>query len=230
MVKKRESYRPFAPVVTAEAAADYFALPDTAADYEFMSFVVEVREDRRALLGAVTHVDGTARIQIIERAPNPRFYDLVKRFGELTGTPVLLNTSFNNNAEPIVQTAEDALTCFLTTGIDYLIIDDYLVRKAGDQLAGMDELIPGFRPVTRLAKHRKALPSGDYEMTYEIYLDYSSGSSAQISAQLYSLLEAVDGSQPLKSYLGSEDLAAELRPELFRLWQERFITLLPARG
>src|SRR5439155_3435013 len=113
------AYRPFAPVVTQEAAAEYFDIPaQTKANYDFMSFVVDVRESRRAELGAVTHIDGSARLQIVAPDTNPRFHRLVRTFGELTGTPVLLNTSFNNNAEPIVQDVRDALTFFLTTGID----------------------------------------------------------------------------------------------------------------
>src|SRR5262249_21513820 len=95
MVKKRESFRPFAPVVTPEAASTYFEIPETRANYDFMSFVVKVREERCAELGAVTHVDQTARLQVINPAGNERFYRLVQRFGEITGTPVLLNTSFN---------------------------------------------------------------------------------------------------------------------------------------
>lgn len=132
MVKKRESFRPFAPVVTPEDAATYFDFPKTRANYDFMSFVIDVREDRREELGAVTHVDGTARVQVIDPATNEQFYRLVRRFGDRTGTPVLLNTSFNNNAEPIVQTVQDVLTTFLTTDLDALVIGDFLVRRRKD--------------------------------------------------------------------------------------------------
>src|SRR6185437_6419845 len=85
MVKKREAFRPFAPAVISDAAATYFVLPKTAADYEFMSFVVDVREERTAELGAVTHIDGTARVQIVDPVANERFYELIRDFGELTG-------------------------------------------------------------------------------------------------------------------------------------------------
>jgi predicted NodU family carbamoyl transferase len=82
-------------VVIAEAAEAYFHLPAaTKANYDFMSFVVKVREDRKSELGAVTHIDGSARVQVIDPASDKRFYDLVRRFGEITKTPVLLNTSF----------------------------------------------------------------------------------------------------------------------------------------
>ena len=86
MVKKREAYRPFAPTVTAEAVRDYFEVPAAAGNHDFMSFVLPVREDGRAELGAVTHIDGTARLQVVDQAVNPRFHRLVTAFGELTGT------------------------------------------------------------------------------------------------------------------------------------------------
>ncbi len=227
MVKKRESYRPFAPVVTAESAKEYFSLASTMANYDFMSFVVDVREEQRGVLGAVTHVDGTARVQIIERETNPRFHELVARFGQLTGIPVLLNTSFNNNAEPIVQTVEDALTCFLTTGIDYLVIDDFLVERDDDTVSSMENLILRFRLMTRLAKTRKVRAGGGFESACEIYSDYAMGDRAEISEDLFNLLDSVKDDHPLRSYSGAEGLTPQLRDELFQLWQRRFFTLLP---
>jgi carbamoyltransferase len=105
----------------------FFELPDGETDFGFMTFVVRVRQDKRSVLGATTHVDGTARIQTVAAATNPRFHRLIAEFGDLTGVPVLLNTSFNNDAEPIVDSARDAVATFLTTGLDALVIGDYLV-------------------------------------------------------------------------------------------------------
>jgi predicted NodU family carbamoyl transferase len=229
MIKKREGYRPFAPVVTPEAAATYFDLPETRANYDFMSFVVNVREDRRAELGAVTHVDGSARLQVIDPASNQRFYRLVRRFGELTGVPVLLNTSFNNNAEPIVQSVHDTLTCFLTTELDVLVIEDFLIRRRQGQSLAFDNLILRFRPVTRLAKRSRMTPAGTQEVVYEIYLDYLKGPRAEISAASFALLEAADGVRCLDSLAhAAGGLSTEVRRELYGLWQERFIVLRPA--
>jgi predicted NodU family carbamoyl transferase len=228
MVKKRESYRPFAPVVTPEAAATYFDFPETRANYEFMSFVVNVRENRRAELGAVTHVDGSARLQVIDPASNRRFYRLVQRFGDLTGVPVLLNTSFNNNAEPIVQSAHDAMTCFLTTELDFLVIDDFLIRRRQDHALGLGSLILSFRPVTRIAKRSRMTPAGGQEVIHEIYLDYPKGPHTEISAASFALLEAADGVRCLDSLAQpAGQLSAEVRRELYRLWQERFFVLRP---
>jgi predicted NodU family carbamoyl transferase len=226
MVKKRESFRPFAPVVTPEAASVYFEIPAARANYDFMSFVVRVRAERREELGAVTHIDGTARIQIIEPETNERFHRLVARFGEFTGTPVLLNTSFNNNAEPIVQSVEDVLTCFLTTELDYVVIEDFLVRRRPNFLAAIDDLVLRFRPVTKLATRVGFTSSGERIVVHEIFLDYSTGPNCEVSPQVYALLEKMDGVSPLATFGGS--LSDALREELFRLWAERFFTLAPA--
>jgi decarbamoylnovobiocin carbamoyltransferase/7-O-carbamoyltransferase len=228
MVKKREGYRPFAPVVITEAAAAYFELPDTRANYDFMSFVVDVRQDRQAELGAVTHIDGSARVQVIDRAANERFHRLVRTFGQLTGTPVLLNTSFNNNAEPIVQSVHDAVTCFLTTELDLLVIEDFLIRRRPDCLRAMDVLVPRFRPVTRLARRIRVTPAGTREDVHEIYLDHTNGPRAEISPAVFALLEASDGIQTLRSLaISQSDLTDETRSELYRLWQDRFFVLKP---
>jgi predicted NodU family carbamoyl transferase len=230
MVKKREAYRPFAPVVTAEAAQAYFELPETRANYDFMSFVVNVRQDKKAELGAVTHVDGSARLQIIDSLSNPKFHQLVSRFGELTGTPVLLNTSFNNNAEPIVQTVQDALTCFLTTELDYLVIEDFLIRRRPGGSLALDGLAPRLRPVTRLVRRVRLTPAaGRSGFVNEIYLDHPGRPHAEITPAAYALLELADGVRPLRSL--AEDaggLNDELRRELHALWQQRFFVLRPA--
>jgi predicted NodU family carbamoyl transferase len=229
MVKKREGYRPFAPVVTREAVAEYFDLPArTRANYEFMSFVVNVRERRRAELGAVTHIDGSARLQVIDRDTNPRYHRLVRTFGELTGTPVLLNTSFNNNAEPIVQTVRDAVTCFLTTGLDFLVIEDFLIRRRPGRELAFGHLIPEFRPVTRLVRRARTTLAGQREVVYEICLDHPHGASVEISAHAFAVLDAVDGMRSLASLAAPVGgLGADIKRELYRLWQGRFFLLRP---
>ncbi|MCC8243325.1 carbamoyltransferase family protein [Saccharothrix luteola] len=223
MVKKREAFRPFAPAVTTEAAATYFDLTGTAAEHGFMSFVVHVQEDRRAELGAVTHVDGTARVQVVSPEANARFHRLITRFGELTGTPVVLNTSFNNNAEPIVQSVDDALTCFLTTEIDVLVVEDFLVRRREPVDRALDDLVPAFRPDTRL---RKDWQPGD-DVSGEVYLNFSFGPSTTVSPAVFDLLAAVDGEATIASLAG--ELTDEARAEILALWQRRFITLTPKR-
>jgi predicted NodU family carbamoyl transferase len=224
MVKKREAYRPFAPVVTAEAASTYFEMPETTANYDFMSYVVSVRPDRRAELGAVTHVDGTARLQVVDQAVSGRFHRLVSAFGEITGTPVLLNTSFNNNAEPIVQDVSDVMACYLTSGLDYVVIEDFIVsRKAATP--DLDGLVIRFRPMTRLARKSPPGEATSGSVIHEVYLDYSKGPRSDISPEMYALLGKVDGATPVHA-LGVR-LTGELRAELFDLWQRRLIIMTP---
>jgi len=127
-VKWREPFRPFAPAVLAERAACYFDMHGLR-DSPFMLFAMPVRSEARALIPAVTHADGTARVQTVSEAANPRFWRLISHFGALTGVPVVLNTSFNVRNQPIVCTPEDALGCFLSTEIDCLGLGDFFVEK-----------------------------------------------------------------------------------------------------
>jgi carbamoyltransferase len=124
-IKHREPFRPFAPSILLEATGDYF---DQSYPDPFMLKVYGVRPEQQAKLPAVTHVDGTGRLQTVERATNPRYWALIKAFEGLTGVPVILNTSFNEN-EPIVCTPREAIDCFQRTHMDALAIGDFLVEK-----------------------------------------------------------------------------------------------------
>lgn len=125
-IKFRERFRPFAPSVVEEALDDYFV--GAVAD-PFMIQVYPVRPDKRAVIPAVTHVDGSGRLQTVSRRTNPRYWSLISAFGRLTGVPVLLNTSFNEN-EPIVCRPEEALDCFLRTRMDVLVMGRHVVERA----------------------------------------------------------------------------------------------------
>lgn len=127
MIKHREGFRPFAPAVPAERASEYF---DVAQPSPFMQFVVPVKPAWRATIPAVVHVDGTARVQTVVRETHPLFWQLISRFGERTGVPILLNTSFNVDGEPIVCSPHDAVRTFFSSGLDTLAIGNFLVRKA----------------------------------------------------------------------------------------------------
>jgi carbamoyltransferase len=125
-VKHREAYRPFAPSVPVADKDRYF---DIRGDSPFMLKVCDVRAEMRARLPAITHVDGTARLQTVEPRVNPLYHRLLTQFGELTGVPVLLNTSFNIQGEPIVESPLDAIRCFFSTGLEYLVLGNYLISK-----------------------------------------------------------------------------------------------------
>jgi len=124
-IKFRESFRPFAPTVLEERCADWFELEQQS---PYMLMVAQVRPDKRTI-PSVTHVDGSARIQTINREQNSIYYDLVKRFEARTGCPVIINTSFNVRGEPIVMTPHDAYMCFMRTNMDYLVMDRFVLDK-----------------------------------------------------------------------------------------------------
>ena len=145
-IKYRESFRPFAPSVLTEKASEYFELEESS---DYMLLVAKVKEELhiseqektknlfgidklkaiRSTIPAVTHVDYSARVQTVNPTNNYRYYNLIKQFEALTGCGVLINTSFNVRGEPIVCTPEDAYRCFMRTEMDYLIINNYILKK-----------------------------------------------------------------------------------------------------
>jgi len=127
-VKFREAFRPFAPAVLKERVHEYFDVP-AGMDLPFMLLVPKVCEDKRAVIPAVTHEDGTGRVQTVTEEHNGRYYRLIRAFAELTGVPVVVNTSFNVRGEPIVCTPKDAYNTFVNTGIDVLVMGRYVVTE-----------------------------------------------------------------------------------------------------
>ncbi|MBN2312214.1 MAG: carbamoyltransferase [Candidatus Hydrogenedentes bacterium] len=125
-VKHREEFRPFAPSVLEERAHEYF---EGCGRSPFMLFVYPVKPDKHERVPAITHVDGTARVQTVSKAVNPLYYRLIEAFERLRGVPLVLNTSFNVMGEPIVNTPADAVRCFYSTGMDALVIGDFVVTK-----------------------------------------------------------------------------------------------------
>ena len=125
-VKFREAYRPFAPSAIVEATKDFF---DLEVEAPFMLKVCNVLKDKQSVIPAVTHVDGSARLQTVGKNLHPRYYELIKKLGDRTGVPVVLNTSFNIQGEPVVESPKDAIRCFFSTGLDYLAIGNFLIKK-----------------------------------------------------------------------------------------------------
>lgn len=125
-VKQREPFRPYAPAVLEEKASDFFKAKQFSS---FMLLAAEVREDKKAVIPAVTHVDGTARVQIVSKHTNPRFWGLIKEFEGITGVPIVINTSFNLKGEPIVCSPEDALVDFQKSQMDVLVLENCVVEK-----------------------------------------------------------------------------------------------------
>jgi len=126
-IKFREPFRPFAPVVMEEFAEQYFNMFGFKSPYMLLTF--KVKEDKRDIIPAVTHIDNTARIQTVNKKQNRRFWNLINEFYKITGVPVLLNTSFNKAGDPMVNTSVEAIETFLKSGLDALVLEDYLVQK-----------------------------------------------------------------------------------------------------
>jgi carbamoyltransferase len=168
-VKHREAFRPFAPVVLLDEAENWFELDGVRPESEFMLRVCQFKEDKKALVPAVVHVDGTGRIQTACKEANGPFFDLILKFYEKTGVPIILNTSFNIMGMPIIETPLDALLCLLSTGIDYCVLGDSLVKKRERILLGSD-VVPCD---SRVRLDASAAPAGSPGMqTNRSLLDY----------------------------------------------------------
>jgi carbamoyltransferase len=229
MVKKREGYRPFAPSVLEERAGDYFDIGMNGTSFDYMTFVVKVKKECQATLGAITHVDGTARVQTVSKLQNQRYWNLINEFGKLSGMPMLLNTSFNNNVEPIVNTAEDAITCFLTTGLDHLVIGDYLIdKKGGDHTESLEQLVPKIPPYVFIQSQRSYDSLESESIKYEIGFNYSVHNHP-ISREVFELISRADGKSSLKELLRlnspSCDERRSILQEIDGLWGLRYIVL-----
>ena len=124
-IKRRESFRPFAPSVLEEAVSEWFEEDDAV---PFMMQVFQIREEKRQLIPAVTHVDGSGRLQTVSRRTNPLYHRLIEAFRERTGIPMVLNTSFNEN-EPVVCKPQEALECFLRTQMDVLVLGETMMTR-----------------------------------------------------------------------------------------------------
>ena len=235
MVKKREGYRPFAPSVIEECASDYFELAENASSFPFMIMVLKVLEEKRKLLGAITHVDGTARVHTVAKETNPRYWNLLNEFGKMTGVPMVLNTSFNNNAEPIVDSVDEAVTCFLTTDIDFLVVGDYLIGRKPNGLPKLmsEDLVLGLRPSRKLVR-RQSLAEGGYLNRLESTMSrYFGGKPIDISDAAFEVLLRQDGRKTLSQLCVEAGLevaeSGALMLELIELWEKRAVVMLPVR-
>ncbi|WP_328720276.1 carbamoyltransferase [Streptomyces sp. NBC_00247] len=229
MIKKREGFRPFAPAVLAEDAAEVFDLTATDASLESMSYVVDVRPEWRERLPAVTHVDGTARVQTVFQERNPVMWDIISEFRDRTGTPVVLNTSFNNFAEPIVQSVRDVVRCLLTTTLDAAVLPGHLIKRRADMTDALLNSAVSFHPAAELrGTHRAqgARPSVELVATYQ----YAGARSLPVSEEMFDFLTSVAASP---RSLASSGVSAEadgggaLAEELLSLWEHRVIELQP---
>lgn len=229
LVKQRESYRPFAPAVLEEHADAFFEMPRGTYG-AYMTFTVPVRHEVRSVLGAVTHVDGTARVQTVSRTTNPRFWSLIEAFRARTGVPVLLNTSFNHSVEPIVDSIDDAVTCLLTTGLTHLVVGDYLVTRGPMSADRVWRLVPCLPEHVRVVHAREADTDGHAVDVYRCERTASPLLRRRLSPAAYQLLARVDGVRTCEDLRPAHMASAALTPlrsEIESLWADRLVHLLP---
>ncbi|MCX4161792.1 MULTISPECIES: carbamoyltransferase C-terminal domain-containing protein [Paraburkholderia] len=228
IVKKREAYRPFAPSVLEEYVAEYFEVGKAQVNFPYMTFVLRTRRSSPRL-GAVTHIDGTARVQTVSKSTNMRFWELINAFREKTGVAVLLNTSFNNNAEPIIDSVQDAFACFFTTELNYLVVDNYLIARK-----------PTWR--NRFGEFTVAIPGHIYLKKAQSYAGSSTAvpvlslvnmvtaEEQSLSQDAHALLELADGEATIDELIERSERSAtreSLIAEFDALWSLRMINLRP---
>jgi carbamoyltransferase len=203
-----------------------------------MIFIVDVIKDKRDLLGAITHVDGTARIQTVSRESNPTYWNLIDAFRRRTGIPILLNTSFNNNAEPIVDNIEDAIVCYLTTKLDLLVIGNYMVQKASIANRAYLDLVPTVPAHNIVSQISRAISQNTRSIEYEIRNNFAEYKGqeyhAAISQDTFNVLIESDGQQTLKdlfaaNHISEAESVATTLAEIVSLWAQRFVQLRPPR-
>jgi carbamoyltransferase len=234
IVKKREEYRPFAPAVPEEAAINYFELGNHVEEgqFNYMTFVMGVKLPQRALLAAVTHVDGSARVQTVSRHTNPKFWELLMQFGGITGVPILLNTSFNNHFEPIVDSVDDAVICLLTTGLNYMVVENCMVRK---RQFNWESLLRCYISLPRhLILSQKSVEVG-LEATFdccEIRSTHESEFVYPIGRELFQILSMVEGSKTLGELLSgtlkqNPNDCEKIVHDIIELWSLRLVNISP---
>jgi len=228
MVKKREGFRPFAPAVLAERAGEFFAMQGDGTALRFMAFTCDVLPEARSALGATTHVDGSARVQTVFRKTDPLFWSLIDEFGRISGLPVLLNTSLNNDAEPIVDSVDDAVICFLTTGLQRLVVGDFIVDRRVSPELTLGALAPSLSPHSKLIETDSVGAGGVQEARFSIG-SFADRKEQSISAHAHALLRRADGHRSTAELLAGidSDLQASLLQELWSLWDRRVIRVGP---
>jgi predicted NodU family carbamoyl transferase len=218
MIKKREGFRPFAPAVLAESADEVFDLTKTRARLDFMGCVVDVRPTWRDRLPAVTHVDGSARVQTVHRDTNPVMWEVIDHFRAATGVPVVLNTSFNNFAEPIVQTVGDVLRCLVTTTLDLVVLPGHVVRRKEGFLAALHTSAIGLHPATQL----RQVVTADGSMRRVVAFRTQGAKGVEVSEAVFGLLRAA-ASGPTSAVahgLSADDVVLN---SLLTLWENRVV-------
>jgi len=198
-----------------------------------MAFALKVREAGRPALAAALDADGTAWLQTVSEQTNPRYCALLRAFGALTGVPALLHTSLRSHSEPIVESVEDAVSTFLTTELDYLVVGDFVVERRAPSRADRLSLRLSLPPYVRLQQTRRFVGPERMAAICQIRTTYDANLGVPLSRPLYELLMGLEGEKALSELLPtSGDATAEeaLLSELDKLWSQRLVRLRGGEG
>lgn len=227
-LSRPEESMPVAASVLEEGAGDLFELPDGMGSSPYMAFAVKVREDRRPALAATLQQDGTAWLHTVSRETNPRFWSLLQAFKDLSGVPAVFNTAFNSKTEPIVDSVEDAVASFLTSGLNHLVVGDLVARKRTPARADWLALRVSLPPYVQLQRTRGFAGKGGMKTICRIRTSYDAKLSLPVSNALFDLLMRIEDEAPLGELLavcGSADGEQALVDELADLWSRRLVRL-----
>jgi carbamoyltransferase len=234
-IKRREPYRPFAPAVLEEEVWHLFEKPPSRGDLGFMTFLLPMKTEARSLFPAVVHADGTARVQVVSRARNACFHELISEFSRRTNSPLVLNTSFNGQGEPIVDTVEGVIACFLLTGLDLFVVDSIVARAAPGALS--EEKIYGLRvslPPSRKIAWRSIPGTATGKRRFFIettFTRYFGGESFPIGEDSAAVLMRADGIctiEQLCSAARCRQGTGEICRELLMLWRRGHVRMRAA--
>lgn len=228
LIKNRESYRPFAVSICEESLSDFLDDTEVITSKAFMTSTAQVRSERRDELAAVTHINGSVRMQTVNAEQNQRYYALLERFGSLTGVPALLNTSFNSNGEPIVCTAEEGITCMLTSGLKVLAIGDYWIRKRENWKSSLPLLKPSLPPTTQVSiGNLGETPIREGGLQHFISNGIHHLPLERETAHVLCDANGLTSIDDIISTLGLSSLKQRIADDLFSLWSKRLIFLRP---
>jgi len=235
-IKQREPFQPFAPAVLEEHMWSLFSKPSASARLDYMTFLLKLLPNMEDRYPAITHADGTARVQSVSKDANPRFYALISRFYTLTGVPLLLNTSFNARGEPIVDSVDDAVSCLLLTGIDLLVIGDLAVRAILGKFEGpsLERLSPAL-PLSRKIVFRSIPGEVDGKHSYFLETTFGrhfGGGDVRIPEPVAQMLMAADGRKTISALRDCAKLpdheASGFNQTIIDLWRDGYIRLRPS--
>lgn len=239
LIKKRESFRPFAPAVLEEEVNKYYCVSQSIANLSYMTFTIQATDLGKSLLHATTHIDGSSRVQTVSKKTNNLFWNLIKKVDDLTGVPVVLNTSFNNNYEPIVDNIHDSIISFLTTGLHRCFIGPYSITPKFNEIPL--HLLKEFYPLVQphWSVYSKFVPDSlimDYEVQLECYgrMEMDTpiyGLSSSISENIFYILTQMNGKKSLGDIINSSttDNPNEevIYRDILKLLDKRVITIHP---